>query len=374
MRIAYVCADPGIPVLGGKGASVHVRAATTALAGRGHDVLLVCAALGEGNPPPVDDLVVLDPAPGALTDLLRRRQIDGVIERYSLASGPARQASAALGLPLVLEVNAPLVLEASRYRGLTDVERWLGFERDVFSSADAIGTVSRALVDYVERAAPGVDAEWIPNGVDLARFGTTEAADLGPLPADAVVVGFVGSMKPWHGAVSLVDAVADLGASSRAHLVLVGDGPEAEAVERRIAERRLGDRARRIGHLPHASIPSVMRAWHIGVAPYSAMPDFYFSPLKVLEYLAAGLPVVAPTVGDLPALIGDAGCLYPPGDPDGLRAALHQLVENPGRRRVLAQAAPARAAACDWDTNAASYERLLMDAAARWRRDRAVAL
>jgi glycosyltransferase involved in cell wall biosynthesis len=299
-----------------------------------------------------------------LIELLIRWRAEAVLERYSLASGPARNAAASLSLPFVLEVNAPLVLEAARYRGLTDLERWLAHERQAFSSADAIGVVSRSLVDYVGCAAPGSDAVWIPNGVDTSTFAEATPAEL-DLPADAVAVGFVGSMKGWHGTSALVDAVAELGDASRVYLVLAGDGPEAALVERRITERRLGNRTRWLGHIPHHCVPSLLRALDIGVAPYVATRDFYFSPLKVLEYMAAGLPVVCPALGDLPALVGDAGCLYSPADADGLAAALRSLVEDPERRRLAAVAARARAATWDWDANAAMYERLLTDAAAR---------
>jgi len=365
MRIVYVCADAGIPVLGGKGASVHVRAVTTALVARGHSVVVACASPGAGNPrPPVDDIVVLaEDHERALVGLLQGWRADAVIERYSLSSGPARRATARLGLPLILEVNAPLVLEAARYRGLTGVERWLALEREVFASADAIGAVSRPLVEYIARTAPGANAAWVPNGVDASRYAEAEPSDLG-LPAGAVAIGFVGSMKRWHGTRALVDAVADLGPGSCAHVVLAGDGPEAPAIRRRITRRRLGDRVRWLGQLPHHRIPSLLSALDIGAAPYVAARDFYFSPLKVLEYLAAGLPVVCPALGDLPALVGDGGCAYSPAHADGLTLALQRLVEDPERRRATALASRARAAMWSWDANAAAYERLVTDGAA----------
>ena len=61
MKIAYLCADRGIPVLGDKGASVHVREFVTALAGMGHEVTLLCAKQGAGNPCPPVRLIELPP-------------------------------------------------------------------------------------------------------------------------------------------------------------------------------------------------------------------------------------------------------------------------------------------------------------------------
>lgn len=362
MRIVYVCADPGIPVRGGKGASVHVRSVTTELARRGHDVIVACAALGSGNPPPiVEDLVVVDGSARHQEELLGQlmadHAADAVIERYSLGCGPARRASAALGVPLVLEVNAPLVLEAARHRGLGDVERWLAYELDVFASADAIGVVSTALAAYVSKLAAKAAPCWVPNGVDPTPFERAVPADL-RLPTGAVAIGFAGSMKTWHGVADLVDAMRRLGPASPAHLVLIGSGPEADTVAQQVARQGIGDRVHLVGQVAHHQVPSLLAALDIGVAPYAAATEFYFSPLKVLEYLAAGLPVVCPALGDLPDLVGDAGVLYRPGDVDDLARALSSLVDDAGARRAASRGAQAKARRWTWDANANAYENL----------------
>jgi glycosyltransferase involved in cell wall biosynthesis len=103
----------------------------------------------------------------------------------------------------------------------------------------------------------------------------------------------------------------------------------------------------------------LLAAFHVGIAPYTAAADFYFSPLKVLEYLASGLPVVCPAMGDLPSLTGDAGIYYRSGDVDGLAEALGALIEQPWRHHSAAEAARALAQRWSWDTNAAAYEQLL---------------
>lgn len=79
----------------------------------------------------------------------------------------------------------------------------------------------------------------------------------------------------------------------------------------------------------------------VGVAPYPTFDGFYFSPLKVYEYMAAGLPVVASRVGDLSELIQDGvdGFLVPPGDPAALAAALDRLRSDRGLRTRMGSAA-----------------------------------
>jgi glycosyltransferase involved in cell wall biosynthesis len=257
----------------------------------------------------------------------------------------------------VLEVNAPLVREAARHRGLTGISEAQERERRAFAGADAIGAVSRAVLAHVRRTAPdGPPPQWIPNGVELERFATAAPTALG-VSADSVKIGFVGSMKPWHGVLDLPHAIADL----PVQLVLAGHGPLLEQLRRASA----GDsRVHILGDLPHDRIPGILRALDIGVAPYLPDDDFYFSPLKVLEYLAAGLPVVCPRVGDLPELIGEAGILYEVGDRAALAGALARLTNDPELRAHAARQARRRAARWSWARNAAAYAALAGEAAA----------
>jgi glycosyltransferase involved in cell wall biosynthesis len=231
----------------------------------------------------------------------------------------------------------------------------------VFVSADAIGVVSRALATYVTSTVAGQTPRWVPNGVELAPFEEAVPGDLG-LPRGAVAVGFAGSMKAWHGVADLIDAMKLLAVTSPAHLVLIGSGPQAGAVRQQVADRGLSERTRIVGQVSHHEIPSLLAALDISVAPYAPSADFYFSPLKVLEYLAAGLPVVCPRLGDLAELAGEAGVLYRPGDVDDLAAKIASLVEDPTRRRAAAGSARASATRWTWDTNAAAYEELIAGA------------
>jgi glycosyltransferase involved in cell wall biosynthesis len=369
MRIAYVCADRGIPVLGDKGASVHVRELTKALALRGHRVHLRCARLGEENRPPrVASIEECDSATRlerSLEGLFERPGIDVVLERYSLESGRARQASTSAGVPLVLEVNAPLVLEAARWRGLTDVDSHLTAEREVFASADSVIVVSSALAEYVATRAPGVAIRRAPNGADVETIARAVPARLG-VAEETIVIGFTGSMKPWHGVNQLLDAFSAVRVHNpRVMLVLAGGGPEEARLRDRVAvDPIVRDSVRFLGALPHDAIPSLLASFDIGVAPYLPSDDFYFSPLKVVEYLAARLPVVFPRLGDLPELVGDAGIPYEPGRSDGLTHALETAVAHPALRARLSQAAGRRAAVLSWDATATAVEQVLDEAVA----------
>ena len=352
MRVLYVCADRGIPVLGNKGASVHVRSLANAMLKAGHAVTLVARRWDEGNPrPPVHRSERLRKHPGEAADQLEQLIIaerpDVVIERYSLQSGAARVATRRCGVPLTLEVNAPLAGEATRYRGLDDPAAEQR-EHQTLRSADRIQVVSSALLRYVRSAAPAVPAAWIPNGAEVARFRAAPPLRTPSMP-ERVVVGFLGSMKPWHGVEQLLDAFARiLPHNPRATLLLVGAGPGEASVLQRARQADLRGHVICTGHVPHADVPSLLGRFDIAVAPYLPVEDFYFHPLKIVEYLAAGKPVIYSDQGDLKALVGKAGLGYLPGSALQLSERLAQLLEDAALRAELARAAAARAAALDW--------------------------
>lgn len=366
MKIAYICADPGIPLGGGKGASVHLRSLAAAMARRGHQLLLLCAKTDGSNPPPANVRVVRLPAEGPpswLVGQLAAAGTEAILERYSLPSGAALQAARTLGLSFTLEVNAPLVEEAARFRGLQNIDRWLEREQHLLLRSDRVIVVSTALQEHALAAGarPGA-VTVIPNGVELGLFrrGGRDAIRDQLGIEGGIVIGFAGSLKPWHGVVHLVDALAKLPGTHR--LVIVGDGPERDALEERASDLRVRERVTFAGPVAHAQVPAYLDSMDIGAAPFEPLPNFYFSPLKVAEYLAAGLPVVASRQGDVPLLVGDAGILYEPGDQAALTESLRRLGEDGSLRERLARNAIARAEALDWDRVAARVEDVLVAA------------
>jgi glycosyltransferase involved in cell wall biosynthesis len=142
--------------------------------------------------------------------------------------------------------------------------------------------------------------------------------------------------------------------------LLVGAGPgEAEVVER-AGRADLRGHVVCTGHVPHAEVPSLVGRFDVAVAPYLPVEDFYFHPLKIVEYLAAGKPVIYPDQGDLSALVGAAGASYQPGSAPQLAERLAQLLGRAALRRELATHAAARGLRLDWSVIA---ERVLKFAA-----------
>ncbi|RBP65676.1 glycosyltransferase involved in cell wall biosynthesis [Brevibacterium sanguinis] len=366
MRIAYLLLDPGIGVFGTKGASVHVQEIVRAMRGLGHEVSVFCTRRDSHVPADLADLDVtclpvlrgLDAGQReiellALSESLAEAALDQgpfdlVYERYSLFSTAGATLAEHLRVPLVLEVNAPLLDEQLKHRGLVHVGHARRTTAAGFAAADRINCVSGAVADWVRRDHPGVAGVGVvPNGVNTDRITPAEAtaqasgAARGRAP---VRIGFVGTLKPWHGTENLVAACALL--SGRFHLDICGHGPQSEALASQVAALGLADAVTFHGAVAPERMPEHLRRFDIAVAPYPAGEN-YFSPLKVYEYLAAGLPIVASRIGAIPDLLEGTGAadLVPPGDVGALADALQRLVDDPAKRRRMGAAARAEAVA-----------------------------
>lgn len=337
MRIAYVCLDPGIPVFGTKGASVHIQEVVREYRRRGHDVTVYATRRGSDVPDDLAELRIVDvpittrdeeereraqqAASASVSDMVRAGGYDLVYERYSLFS----TVIAECGVPGILEVNAPLIDEQRTHRVLVDEQAADAALQEQVQAALATICVSDPVRDWVIARTEGTRVFTVPNGVNVHRITPQ------PESPGAPVVTFVGTLKPWHG----VDVL--LRARAQAHkdwqLRIIGDGPMRAELDD--LARSLGIDVDFRGAVAPDAILQHMAGTAIGVAPYPAMDtdsDQYFSPLKVYEYMAAGLPVVASRVGQLPEIMGESAYLVPPSDPEALAEALDALVANPVER------------------------------------------
>ncbi|MCA9322281.1 MAG: glycosyltransferase, partial [Planctomycetes bacterium] len=152
-----------------------------------------------------------------------------------------------------------------------------------------------------------------------------------------------GHPKPWHGTDALLDlSLALCGRGIDARLVVIGGGPGAGELRRAFEEKGLGDRVEVTGPLSQEAAITVYRGCHVGLAPYEDRDDFYFCPLKVLESLAAGVPLVASRIGDIPDLVQDAAWLVEPGHREALADTVAAALANPDARHDLARRGRAR--------------------------------
>lgn len=352
MKLLYLSADPGVPVFGPKGASVHLRAMSSALHALGHDVVIASPRVeADTNTLPAAVRCLQIPAvrPERCTmaaEVLAQAEIqanvvsqiaaaeacDAIYERHSLCCFAGARTASTLGVPLILEVNAPLRDEAERFRTLTHAPVAVSAEREAFAAAQTIFAVSVALARWL--AEVGVDdgrIEVMGNAPPARTFARRQ-----PIPdGSELIVGFAGGLKLWHGIGTLLEGFElALREGARARLEVLGQGPAEVLLDRASLPP---DRLLRIGHLPHEQALSVLARWDVGVATFDPVPGFYFSPLKLFEYMAAGLCPVVSDVGELAEVVanGRAGVVVRPKDPEALAAALLTLDRDRARVRAL---------------------------------------
>lgn len=401
MRILYVCPDDGIPVLGAKGGAVHVREMIAALARAGHQVILA-APVGlksSAEEPAALAGEFVEIAPSAATEKMaagmrsflgrvecdksaarsvRRMLYDNelaaaLLDRFAgdppdliycraaLLSTAAAQLARATVCPLVVELNAPLAAEQAAYRSGSLMELAVAAERFLLQAADAVLVVSHALVGHVE--ALGVAAERVhvqPNAIDPAQFRPGEPDPLlrerlglgaGPL------LGFVGGLKPWHGVDSLPELLARLAPRvPGVQLLVVGDGPMRGAMVERLEACGMAERVVFAGNVAHEAIPEHIRLFDAALAPYPRPErEFYFSPLKLFEYMGCGAAVVVPRIGQIAEMVEDGctGLLHAPGDMNALAKACERVLMDRELKQRLGNAAAARIhAQHTWDQSA----------------------
>lgn len=366
------------------GQLVHVEELVRALERRGHEVTVLAPPLYDDRPFGAEGGIVdrlkrslpaavyelLELAYGLLAGLrlllaARRLRPDLLYERYSLHTPAGALVRALGGTPLLLEVNAPLAEERARFDGLALPRLARAVERAIWRRADRVLVVTEVLAERVRAA--GVPAERIavtPNGVDLERLAAApeEAEARRALGLEGqLVLGFVGFLKAWHG----LDAVLDwLARPERAQAVLLvaGEGPHSATLARRARTLGIETRVRFLGIVPRERIPAVVRAFDIALQP--AVVD-YASPLKLIEYMALGRPILAPDSPNIREILrhAESAWLVPA---DGLADGLDRLADDPGLRTRLGAAA--RAAVIEreltWDANARRVEELARGLAA----------
>jgi len=356
MRVAYVCADPGLPVFGRKGGSIHVQEVIRGMRRAGHQVELLATRLGGDAPADLADVAVtaLPPiarGPAATREEAGRRANDGlsraldalgpvdlVYERYSLWSSAAMAWARRVQVPAVLEVNAPLIDEQAEHRSLVDRHEAEACAAAAFADATAVVAVSEPVAAWVRTRTPAPGrVHVVGNGVDPERILARPRVHR----PERFTIGFVGTLKPWHGLDTLVDAFALLASGDPTYrLLVVGDGPGAGVLSEGIERRGLAPVVTLTGAVDPLAVPGYLHAMDVAVAPYPDLDRFYFSPLKLYEYLAAGVPVVASGVGQVAEVIDDGrtGVLCPPGDAGALARAIAGLRTDPCRRAAMARA------------------------------------
>jgi glycosyltransferase involved in cell wall biosynthesis len=268
-----------------------------------------------------------------------------VMERYYNFGGEGIRAAAARGVPSLLEVNSPVVDHPGSLKatldGLTVVRPLRRYRDSLCRRATALVSPLPAIVPEFARARTHT-VTW---GANVAAFhpGRRDEAVRRALgvPPGAVVALFSGSFRPWHGVHVLEEAARMTAGDPTLFFLLVG-GPEAGPGR--------GYHGRRLGTVPYERMPEITAAADVGVAPYDTRRlrqlrlGFYWSPLKVFEYMASGLPTVTLALPPLDQIVreGEEGMHFREGDAADLARVLRRLAADQALRARLGGSARAR--------------------------------
>ncbi len=271
-------------------------------------------------------------------------KFDFIYQRYSRFNWTGVALSIVTGLPLALEFNGSEVWVSQSWDPVGQLSLLKRFERLNQRAADFIFTVSD--IERRNVIAAGVEANKVfanPNGVDTGNFrkacgGREIRKQLGV--ENKLVVGFLGTFGPWHGAPVLAEAAIHV--KSPCHFLFIGDGDERAISEAKFANAK--ERATFTGRIAHEKVAAFLDACDILVAPHVPASDgsaFFGSPTKLFEYMAMERPVIASRLGQIADIIidGENGMLVEPNDAKSLAQAIEELANDETMRVHLGEAA-----------------------------------
>ncbi|MBX3610155.1 MAG: glycosyltransferase family 4 protein [Hydrogenophaga sp.] len=366
------------------GQAVHIEEMIDAMRALGHEVRVV-APMSDGDqgqmgggvgwvhrlkahlPRAVYELMELSYSLVAYRKLMRAAREfrpDVIYERYNLFLLAGTMAARRLKVPLLLEVNSPLVHEREQHSGglsLKRLARWA--EGLAWRSADAVLPVTAVLADHV--SAYGVPRERIhviPNGINRAHFAQAPSRDEAKRALQLqgqLVLGFTGFVRDWHGVDHVIDWMASDAAPANTYLLMVGDGPVRTELEAQAARLGLSDRVHFTGVVHRDAVPAHVAAFDIALQP-AVTP--YASPLKLMEYLALGKAVVAPATPNLQEVLTTEvnALLFDAQAAGAMQQALTRLCTQTDFRDRVSEGARATIDRLDltWEGNARRVVRL----------------
>ncbi len=387
MKILYVALKETLP--GSHGGAVHVTEVAQQLARRGHRLVVVVrrrAGQPERETRDGCEIVRLAARSNFLLFLLETQtrariaefQPDVVMERYYNFAGAGVRAAAAAQIPSLLEVNAPMLDPPGTKKQRADallLGQMTRLARTQAELAKRIVTPLAATMPFPELRGKVREIAWGANVelFDRARLETSELENLRFQlnPQNKRVVAFLGSFRAWHG-VREFATVAETIARARDDILflMIGSGALLDELRARVARAQLQDKIVLTGAVAYPRVPYYLALADMGVAPFNTIVHpplrvgFYWSPLKVHEYMAMGLPVITINVAGLNQIARheQEGLLYPENDLTALRAAILRLADDAALAKSLGAASRARVVEYfSWQKHAELLENVLQE-------------
>ncbi|PLS79805.1 MAG: glycosyltransferase WbuB [Chloroflexi bacterium] len=389
MRLLYVAS--GIAVPGAYGGATHTLEVAQGLAALGHELHVVAhhprrqwrtlvqpteAQLNAIHIHYIDvpkalSLLAYPP----LVQLIRQLRPHALIERYYNLAGAGILAARQHGLPSLLEVNALIVDPPAVLKRRLDDRLGRPLQRWAIAQCQMAARIVTPLHTTVPQAIDRRKIMELPWGANVERFRrAARGADDGlrvklGIPPDRPIAVFVGSFRAWHGVHDFVAAgVRLLEVGENLHLLLLGDGPERPAAEAAVG--RWYHHFTFAGSIPHDQVPSYLALAAVGVAPFNTAPHpalrsagFFWSPLKIYEYMAMSLPVVTAKLPPLDVIIrdGQEGALFQEGNVDNLAAAIRRVLHAADRAEMGERARQRVVEHYSWQRHCQALDTILND-------------
>jgi PEP-CTERM/exosortase A-associated glycosyltransferase len=319
--------------------------------------------------PVVKELLEMRATRRRILAFARSEKIDLIHAHSPLLNGyPALWAAKKLGMPLVYEIRAfwedAAVDHGSTGQGSLRYRVTRDLETRLCRKADAIVTICEGLrANLIGRGLPPEKITVVPNAVDVARFaavGRPEPDLVDRLGlAGCTVLGFIGSFYGYEGLPLLIEAMPKILAEHpETRLLLVGGGPDEHAIRAKIAAFGLARSVVMTGRVPHRTVLDYYALVDLFVFPRLSMPlTELVTPLKPLEAMAAGRPLLASDVGGHKELIrhGETGFLFPAGKAGALAANVANILKNRNSFREIIESGRRFADSRRWDRVSRAY-------------------
>jgi glycosyltransferase involved in cell wall biosynthesis len=326
------------------GQYVHVEELTNALIEQGHQIDFICPEFAKetdfGNeggfviklksrlPKSLYEILELCYSLVIAVKLIKqilKNKPDFIYERYNLYQPVGVVIAKLFRIPILLEVNAPLVDERMKYSGLALARFARVIENFTWKHATYVLPVTRVLGDII--AKTGVDPAKIVvihNGINQSVFEKIlQNKKQGHI--DTLTIGFTGFINPWHRLDLAIDAIAEL-KHKNIHMLCVGEGDIRPELEARAKQQGVADRITFTGLVDRQKVFEFVSTFDIALQP--AVTE-YASPLKLFEYLAVGSLIIAPATPNILEILDSTNAiLFDPKIEGDFKQKLIQAIEH----------------------------------------------
>lgn len=273
--------------------------------------------------------------------MINEFQPDLIYERVAYLQNSGIKVAVQMGVKHVSEINAPYPEERVYFSGRSlFAKQARDHERQILANSDLITVVSNDLKKHLQEKLTNIDDKIIviPNCVNPSET-THTLENVSEIRSSfelsgKTIIGFVGSIFPYHGVDTLIEAFSQLEIDGDARLMIVGDGEALPELKAQALSLGILDRCIFTGSVPHRKVYPFIEAMDICCMPDS---NWYGSPVKIFEYGLMKKPVIAPDLGPLRDVMsdGDNGLLVE-SNPKDLKEAIEKLINNPDLKEKIA--------------------------------------